>query len=360
MANTAQEINKETYHMSEKSTSKQEYQGYVKSVSILNKAGANKETYHIEIEGNTPINYQPGDIVGFTPENPQAELQAVAQWLNSPEVADLLLYKNIRRLIKSTINQLNTLLGISIEEDRMDLVDIVKKYPVTQPVDLQAFVALFKPITPRLYSISSSPNVHTNSLHVTVTLNTFEVDGQKKYGLASYYLGHLSPQTPISFFIQKKDHFKLPSPQTDIIMIGPGVGVAPFKGFLEQRSYEKATGRSWLFFGEQHQATDFYYQDLLEQWTKEGTLTKLSTAFSRDQSYKIYVQDRIREHQQEFVSWVDNGAYIYICGQRKPMSIDVEQAIIDAFVHEKGCDTDEAKQLLKQLAKEGRYAKDVY
>lgn len=339
---------------------KQTYSGKIKSVSVLNKSGATKETYHIEVVGDVPLDYLPGDIVGFYPKNPESDLQVIARWLGNEEVKKLLEDKNIRRLIKSTLNQLSTILGISIEEDKADLVDVAEKYPVTNSVDIVALAEIFRPITPRLYSISSSPDAHHGELHVTVTLNTFEIDGKKKNGLASYYLGHLTPNTPLSFFIQKKAHFKLPSNDIDVIMIGPGVGLAPFRGFLAHRSFVRASGRNWLFFGEQHKQTDFYYEEEIKTWQAEGILTKLDTAFSRDQEYKIYVQDKIRENQKEFVSWLDTGAYLYICGQRKPMSVDVEEVIIQALAEQKGWTLPEAKAFLKSLEKEGRYSKDVY
>jgi len=166
--------------------------------------------------------------------------------------------------------------------------------------------------------------------------------------------------TDYDFYIHKNNNFRLPSDKTDIIMIGPGTGIAPFRSFLAHRDTRGAEVKNWLFFGEQHFALDFYYQTEIQEWLSTGVLTKLSTAFSRDQERKIYVQDRIKENATEFNAWLENGASIYICGQKDPMSKDVENTIVEVIAQQRNISTAQAKEVLEALENQGKYHKDVY
>lgn len=186
------------------------------------------------------------------------------------------------------------------------------------------------------------------------------MNGAIKTGLCSQFLADFPKDEEIEFYIHKNNNFKLPSDDTDIILIGPGTGIAPFRSFLAHRDAEGAEGKNWLFFGEQHFSLDFYYQTEIQEWLVTGTLTKLDTAFSRDQEKKIYVQDRIREKAKEFNRWLENGASLYICGQKKPMSTDVEQAIVAVIAKQRNISSEDAKAVLEQLESEGKYQKDVY
>jgi sulfite reductase (NADPH) flavoprotein alpha-component len=216
------------------------------------------------------------------------------------------------------------------------------------------------PIAPRLYSISSSSEAHEGQVHLTVNLNTFRVGDAIHYGLASQFLAEYPIGAEIEFYIHKNKHFRLPSDHTDIIMIGPGTGIAPFRSFLAERDVRGAEGKNWLFFGEQHFVQDFYYQTEIQEWLTTGVLTKLDTAFSRDQDRKIYVQDRIKEKATEFNIWLENGANLYICGQKNPMCHDVEQAIVEVIANERNISQEQAKQVLEALEEKGKYQKDVY
>lgn len=214
-----------------------------------------------------------------------------------------------------------------------------------------------EPITPRLYSIASSLMAHENEVHLTVALASYtKEDGSKGYGVTSGYLAGLKEGDEVEFFIQRNQRFKLPSDDKDIIMVGPGTGIAPFRAFLEERIERGASGRNWLFFGDQHQHLDFLYQTELQDWLESGELTKLDLAFSRDQQQKIYVQHRMIEHAEELMDWLDGGASLYVCGAKEPMSEDVEKTLLEIAVKRHA----NTEDWLMDLAEADRYVKDVY
>lgn len=339
---------------------KKNYKGIVSHKIVLNDKGSNKETYHIEITPNEEVVYEPGDAIGFYPKNNEHEIIEIASFFDENAKKETLFDKNIRGFGKKSIQVISELFGTDIEEEKVDLLDILKKYPKPESVSFDDIVTVLHPIAPRLYSISSAANAHDGEVHVTVNLNTFSVDGTTKTGLCSQFLADFPKDTEIEFYIHKNSNFKLPSDDTDIIMIGPGTGIAPFRSFIAHRDAEGAEGKNWLFFGEQHFVLDFYYQTEIQEWLAIGTLTKLDTAFSRDQEKKIYVQDRIREKAKAFNEWLENGASIYICGQKNPMSVDVENAIIEVIASERNIGLNEAKQVLDDLETAGKYQKDVY
>ncbi|ESU25185.1 hypothetical protein FEDK69T_01530 [Flavobacterium enshiense DK69] len=339
---------------------KKNYKGIVSHKVVLNDRGSNKETYHIEITPNEEVIYEPGDAIGFYPKNNELEIDEIISFFDENDKKEVLFDKNIRGLGKKSIQSISGLFETDIEEEKADLLDILKKYPKPGSVSFDDIVAVLHPIAPRLYSISSAANAHDGEVHVTVNLNTFSVDGTIKTGLCSQFLADFPNDSEIEFYIHKNNNFKLPSDDADIIMIGPGTGIAPFRSFLAHRDAEGTEGRNWLFFGEQHFVLDFYYQTEIQEWLATGSLTKLDTAFSRDQQKKIYVQDRIREKAKEFNVWLENGASIYICGQKNPMSIDVENTIIEVIASERNISIDDAKAVLEDLETAGKYQKDVY
>jgi sulfite reductase (NADPH) flavoprotein alpha-component len=341
-----------------KANHKKNYSGQISHKIILNDRESTKETYHIEITSDDKIVYEPGDALGVYPKNNETELKAIALYFDEDNYS-MLTDKNIKGLSKKSLDALSKILEITIEETKADLLDVINKYQ-PKKVKLEEIVTLLHPIAPRLYSISSSSEAHDGQVHLTVNLNKFKVGDAIKSGLASQYLADFPLQTELEFYIHKNNNFRLPSDETDIIMIGPGTGIAPFRSFLAERDVTGAEGKNWLFFGEQHFVSDFYYQTEIQEWIGTGILTKLDTAFSRDQKEKIYVQDRIREKANEFNNWLQNGASLYICGQKAPMSIDVETAIIEVIANQRNISKDEAKQVLEELEAAGKYQKDVY
>ncbi|HET6608884.1 MAG TPA: bifunctional nitrate reductase/sulfite reductase flavoprotein subunit alpha [Rhodopila sp.] len=237
------------------------------------------------------------------------------------------------------------------------LADVLLEFPIKVPA--QEFVSVLKHIQPRLYSISSSPRAHAGEVHLTVAALRYGAQGRK--GACSTFLADRSLETDVPVFVQASSHFRLPMDSTTpIIMIGPGTGIAPFRAFLHDRWVTGATGRNWLFFGERHRATDFYYHNELSGMQKDGLLTELSLAFSRDQPEKFYVQHCMAERGAEIWSWLQDGAYIYVCGDANQMAKDVEAALL-AIVEQHGrLGKENAQDYIRSLAREKRYLRDVY
>jgi sulfite reductase (NADPH) flavoprotein alpha-component len=353
---------------------KQIYSGIIKHKVVLNDRGSNKETYHIEIANDDKVTYSAGDALGIYPKNDAKSIEKVLQFFdtnaikNLSEITEILATKSIRNLGKKTISALATLFEITISEEKIDLIEFLTKYKsnvnTNQNIDIQQVIALLNPITPRLYSISSAPDAHENEVHLTVGLHKFtsNFDNNKteKIGLASDFLANYPKNTQLDFYIHKNPIFKLPAEDKDIIMIGAGTGIAPFRSFLFQRDAENASGKNWLIFGEQHFALDFYYQTEIQEFLSTGVLTKLDTAFSRDTKEKIYVQHRIKQQANTLYEWLENGAYLYVCGQKNPMSIDVENTIIEIIAEKSKISIEKATEKLAEIEAEGRYLKDVY
>jgi len=264
---------------------KKNYTGVISHKVVLNDTGSNKETYHIEITSDDEVSYEPGDSLGVFPKNKKTEIQAIAAYFGEEDYSSLT-DKNVRGLSKKSLETLAALFQIEIIEEKANLLDIIQKYQ-PKKVKLDEVIALLHPISPRLYSISSSSEAHEGQVDLTVNLNKFSAGDDLKTGLASQFLADFPLNEAFEFYIHKNQNFRLPSYETDIIMIGPGTGIAPFRSFLAERDVTGAEGKNWLFFGEQHFALDFYYQTEIQEWLTTGVLTKLDTAFSRDQERKF-------------------------------------------------------------------------
>ena len=241
------------------------------------------------------------------------------------------------------------------------VIDLLLENPAVK-LPAAEFVALLKPLAPRLYSIASSPKAHAGQVHLTVNIVRYDSFGRARKGLASTFLAdRAGGEIPVPVFIQASHGFRLPvDGSVPIIMVGPGTGVAPFRAFLHERRAAAAPGKNWLFFGEQRAAADFYYRDDLEKMFSDGHLTKLSTAFSRDQPGKIYVQHRMLEHATELWSWLQDGAHFYVCGDASRMAKDVDDALHKIIETAGGKSADDAKAYVANLKAEKRYQRDVY
>lgn len=239
-------------------------------------------------------------------------------------------------------------------------VDVLAEYPVR--AEPQEWAGILKRLQPRLYSISSSPLTDPHQVSLTVSVVRYEnLHGRPRNGVCSPFLADAAPDAPVSVTVQRAPHFRPPAgPDTPLVMVGPGTGVAPFIGFLEERRARRHRGPNWLFFGEQHRATDFYYEDELTAFLADGTLTRLDTAFSRDQRAKVYVQDRMREHGAKLWAWLQDGAHFQVCGDAARMAKDVDRALRDIAVTHGGLDHEGAALYVKQLAADKRYVRDVY
>ncbi len=238
--------------------------------------------------------------------------------------------------------------------------DVIAEFPIR--ASAADWTGVLKRLQPRLYSISSSPLAHPGEVRLTVSVVRYTNDlGRDRKGVCSTYLADHADDGPVQVFVQRSPHFRPPTdPATPMIMVGPGTGVAPFVGFLEDRQVRGHTGPNWLFFGEQREATDFYYREDLEAYRASGHLDRLDLAFSRDQRNKVYVQDRMREHGPRLWQWLQDGAHFYVCGDAGRMAKDVDQALRDIVVAHGGLDRDEADAYVKRLAAEKRYVRDVY
>lgn len=352
-------------------TGRKVHTGRILSKVNLNGRGSAKETYHIELAADG-LHYQPGDAIGIVPQNPETEVEAIIALLGADQ-RQVILYKEQKYLLSEllrnkisisylperVVGRYATIVQQSIPSVRIDLIDLLKIYPPQNKDQAEQIIHALEPIAPRLYSISSSLLAHEGEVHITVTRNCFQLDGVTRHGLCSDYMSGLDADASIEFYVHKNLQFKLPAPDKDIIMIGPGTGIAPFRAFIEERVNSGATGRGWLFFGDQHFSTDFLYQTEWQDYVKTGALTKMNVAFSRDQQEKIYVQHRLLEHSPEFFQWLDGGAYLYVCGA-KSMGVDVENILLEIISTDGKKTEEEAQAYLNQLVEEGRYLKDVY
>jgi sulfite reductase (NADPH) flavoprotein alpha-component len=353
-------------------TARKFYTGTVLSCINLNDRGSGKQTYHVEIAAEG-VDYQPGDSLGIVPANPVPVVEAIISLTgidpsrtlvhrNEELTISALLTKkvNIIYLPERVVRKYAAIVRQDIPETKIGLLDLLKIYPVKDSAQFLEVISILEPIAPRLYSISSSPEAHTGEVHLTVARDTFAVNGETKFGLCSDILSQLAPEDSIEFYIHRNSQFKLPAPDNDIILIGPGTGVAPFRSFLAERDSTGAGGKNWLFFGDQHFTTDFLYQTEIQNWAQTGVLTRINTAFSRDQQEKVYVQHKMNKHAAELFRWLESGAYIYVCGAKHPMSLDVEETLLDIIRQEGRKTAVQAAGYLDELKEAGRYLRDVY
>ncbi len=346
-----------------------------------------KDVRHIEIDlGGSGLRYQPGDALGVWFDNDPAlvdELLALL-WLKGDELVsvdgkNLPLAQALRRHFELTqntaviVDKYATLSRdeklIALLADKTALQQYARNTPIVDMVrqassDLNAdqLMALLRPLTPRFYSIASSQAETENEVHITVGVVRYDIDGRPRTGGASGYLAdRLEVEDDIRVFIEHNDNFRLPAnPETPVIMIGPGTGIAPFRAFMQQREAEGANGKNWLFFGNPHFIDDFLYQVEWQRYVKEGLLTRIDLAWSRDQVGKIYVQDKLREQGAELWHWLQQGAHIYVCGDANRMAKDVEQVLLDVISKHGAMDTGQADEYLSELRQARRYQRDVY
>jgi sulfite reductase (NADPH) flavoprotein alpha-component len=363
----------------------------------LTQPGSEKDTRHFVLQlADSGLTYEPGDSLGAFAQNPPALVDAVIELLGFDPKVDA---KNPRGEVlplrhalacEYTLNRANRkILGGLAEripqgEQRnrlmeivdnsevlsdyiytRDYVDILREFDEARFESPEAFLSHLSPIVPRLYSIASSLKAHPGEAQLCISVVRYETHGRHKTGLASgFFADHAELFVKnIPIYIQESRTFRLPKDKTtDIIMVGPGTGIAPFRAFLEQRVLEGATGRNWLIFGEQHRATDFLYGAELLEYQRKGTLTRLDLAFSRDQAHKIYVQHRMLENAKELWAWLQNGAYFYVCGDAKRMAKDVHQALISIAQNQGGLSPEAAAEYINTelMRSERRYLRDVY
>lgn len=358
----------------------------------LNLEGSEKETRHLELDlGLSGITYECGDSLGVFPKNDPALVDEilVASGFTGEEIVtgsdgvekplrdalltDYQITQPDKKLLSGIASRdtsaeffhglLNP--GFKSELDRFlwgrEVVDLVLEFNSVR-FEPREFVSLLRKLQPRLYSIASSSKIFPASAHLTVAILRYESHGRRRKGVCSTYLAERSNDPEgIRVFVHSAKHFRLPDdPATPLIMVGPGTGIAPFRAFLQERKVTGASGRNWLFFGEQRSRCDFLYRDELEAFQKEGVLTRLDTAFSRDQDYKIYVQHRLREASKEVWKWLEEGAYFYVCGDAQKMASDVDNALHEIIQTAGGRTPEAAREYIDELKKAKRYRRDVY
>lgn len=315
----------------------------------LNAPASTKDTRHIELslEGSG-LEYEVGDALGLFPVNCPGVVSAVIEKFGFDPAA----------LIQKTDGTSVTLYDAL--HTGFEIRHLLEK--ATMFSSAQQMIDDLRKLQPRLYSISSSPKAHPGEVHLTVGAVRYEISGVTHKGVASTFLAdRLSIGDTAGVFIHKANHFRLPiNNETPIIMVGPGTGIAPFRAFLEEREATGATGRNWLFFGDQRASMDFLYWEQIESWQRSGFLTRLDLAFSRDQQEKIYVQHRMMENAQELWSWLDAGAHFYVCGDASRMAKDVETALLSIAQSAGGLTPEAAVAFLSELKKSKRYQRDVY
>ena len=352
----------------------------------LNKAGSNKETWHIDIDlAGSGLDYAVGDAFGIMPTNDPPLVDAIIHTLGAPadfpiggrtlrEVlidgvslapAPDMLFQLFSYLTGGDRRLKAKALAGGEDPDRdaatLDVLAAIEKFPGVRP-DPEAFIESLEPLQPRLYSIASSPKVEPKRVSLTVDTVRYDVGRRRRLGVASTFLAErVREGQKLKVYVQKAHAFGLPAdPAVPIIMVGPGTGVAPFRAFLHERMATKAPGRNWLFFGHQRSDCDFFYADELAGMKAKGVLTRLSLAWSRDTDEKFYVQDRMRQVGRDLWAWLADGAHFYVCGDAQRMAKDVECALVDIVAQHGARTADEAVAFVADLKRKGRYQQDVY
>jgi len=359
---------------------------------LLNGPASAKDTRHIVFDlHGSGLTYKAGDALGVIPENcpdmvnwlVEALDASGAESVNAPDGPSMTLHEALLRQVGITQPATGVVkllaecatepehakaLQLMLNEDGpgvpggYEILDLLKQFPSARP-EPQAFVAALKPLRPRLYSISSSPRMHAVEVHLTVSVVRY-VNAMVRQcrGVSSTYLAErLRAGQKAKVFVHASHSFAPPADgNVPMIMVGPGTGVAPFRAFLEERAASATRGRSWLFFGDQRRDQDFLYREEIEKWLLDGVLTRLDTAFSRDQAEKIYVQHRMLERAREIWAWLQEGAHFYVCGDAKRMARDVDAALKQIIAEQGGMSADAASAYVSDLAKAKRYARDVY
>lgn len=378
---------------SSKYTRNNPYLSRVQVNRLLTGPESEKETIHVEMELEEGMDYTPGDALGVIPTNRDEAVQSVLKLLGfngTERVLDhykveisfleaLTTRLAIGKLARGSVNQYAKLAGENaadglkalagpankaVAEEYVwgrEFIDLITDFPgvIKQPQEL---FNVLQRLTPRMYSIASSQAAHPNQVQLTVRVVRYNSHGMERQGVTSGLLGERAPVgSMLPVFLHENNAFRLPEDtNAPIIMIGPGTGIAPFRAFLEHRQALGHKGDNWLFFGEQRSISDYLYKDQFLEMEKSGLLTKLHTAFSRDQEKKIYVQDRMRQNSAELYAWLERGAYFYVCGDATRMAKDVEQALLDTIALGSNGTLEQANEYLAAMKKQKRYQRDVY
>ena len=357
---------------------------------LLNGEGSSKETIHLEFDlQGSGLSYETGDALAVVPHNAADVVEAILATTGLDGASSVTL-KDGSCSLRDALTRKLDVTGISLPvlkryhelcnnpeleallqpenkpqlQDYLhgrELIDVLQQFP-TAGLTADALVSVMRKLPPRLYSIASSPKAHENEVHLTVGVVRYDTHGRKRKGVCSTFLAEgVQEGDKVDVFVTPNKHFKVPAdPDAPLIMVGPGTGIAPFRAFIEERQATGAKGKNWLFFGDQHYLTDFLYQTEWQGYLKDGLLTKLDVAFSRDQKNKVYVQDRMRENAAELYAWLQAGASFCVCGDASRMAVDVDTALHEIVAQQGGLSEEAAADYIKQLKTEKRYLRDVY
>ncbi len=366
---------------------KSPFQAALKNKVLLNGRGSDKETYHIELslEGSG-LEYEVGDALGVYSINDDRLVNKIINHLELNPFEKVETYDGTKELNEALV-QMYELSIISSEvlkkyaklspnkeleeiiDDKQklekylygrDILDLVTDYPVSG-ITANEFVKVLRKLPARLYSIASSSKLHPGEVHITVSAVRFELNSRERYGVCSTFLADkVGPDVKVPVYVEKNKAFRLPEdPETPVIMVGPGTGIAPFRAFIEERSLN-GSKKNWLFFGDQHFTTDFLYQLELQRYMKKNVLERLDVAFSRDEKEKVYVQHRMLENSKNLFDWIKDGAHFYVCGDEKHMAKDVHNTLIEIVKTEGKMSLEKAEEYVKNMQKSRRYQEDVY
>lgn len=336
----------------------------------LNHPASEKKTYHLALDlRGHDLQYAVGDCIGIYPTNAPELIKRTLSALKATGSETILTRDKVSLSLAAFLTHHANLVRtnkkllrfLELEDIEIELIDLLEK-KCPRPLTPQDLVDHLSPLVPRFYSIASSNEAVGPEIHLTVALTQYEIEGEKRYGCCSHYLCNNAPmgEPVIPIYLQKAKDFTLSeeSFSKPIIMVGPGTGVAPFRGFMQER-VKRGCKNNWLFFGERHASFDFYYKDFWQTLQKDGFL-KLDTAFSRDQPEKIYVQHLMEQKGKDLFAWLQQGATLFVCGDASRMAKDVEQTLLKIIGQEGNLTPEAAKEWLKELRKAKRYLRDVY
>lgn len=360
----------------------------IENIPIVGR-GSTKETRHIEFSlAGSGLSYEPGDALGIAASNDPAVVATLLDTLGfSPEAEFELKGQatNLREALTdrfeittatprfldywAMLSEADALRQLQ-QEDRSGersvflsthhVIDIIRNFPVGK-VTPEGFISALRPLQPRLYSLASSLSAMPDEAHLTVSPVRYDLHGEPRSGVASSLLAdRVDLDTVLPVYVQSNPHFRLPGDDVPIIMIGAGTGVAPYRAFLQEREVRGSSGKSWLFFGERNFRTDFLYQTEWQGWLKDGTLSRMNVAFSRDRNEKVYVQHRMKEQASDIFAWLEEGAHVYVCGDATNLAPDVHDALIDIIANEGRTGPEAAADYVRSLQADHRYQRDVY
>ncbi len=375
---------------------KNPFPGKLVTNRLLSAPGSGKEIRHHEISiAGSGLVYEAGDSLGVFPTNdPRLVDETIAalgatgdEPVAGPDGAEVPLRETLTRTYaitqpnKEFLAALTAKLGEGDVDGALapllrdparkeelaaflhgrEIIDLLHAHPELRWT-VPEFVGSLRKLQPRLYSIASSPRMFPDQVHLTVAAVRYDTHGRRRHGVASTHLAERLPETAsVPVFFHSAKHFRLPADgATPVVMVGPGTGVAPFRAFLQDRVASGATGKNWLFFGDQRERYDYLYREELEGWLAKGVLTRLDTAFSRDQEHKVYVQQRMLENAAELWRWLEEGAHFFVCGDAQRMAKDVDAALHKVAETAGGKSPEEAAQYVEGLKKAKRYKRDVY